>query len=57
MSGTTIAGRLFRVDELGVIAALVTLVLVIGAFHPPLLEWAQLVAGQTINVDGGSAKH
>lgn len=36
-------GRFFRVDELGVIAALVTLVLVIGAFHPTFLEWAQLV--------------
>jgi ribose transport system permease protein len=40
---TALAGRLFRVDELGVIAALVALVLVIGAFHPTFLEMAQLV--------------
>lgn len=37
------ARRFLRVDELGVIAALVALVLVIGAFHPGFLEWAQLV--------------
>jgi ribose transport system permease protein len=33
----------FRVDEFGVIAALIALVLVIGAFHPTFLEAAQLV--------------
>lgn len=37
------ARRVARVDELGVIAALVALVLVVGAFHPTFLEWAQLV--------------
>lgn len=39
----TLAGRLFRVDEFGVIAALVALVLVIGAFHPNFLDMDQLV--------------
>jgi len=39
----TIAGRIFRVDEFGVIVALVALVLVVGAFHPTFLHWAQLV--------------
>lgn len=34
---------MFRVDEFGVIAALIALVLVIGAFHPTFLEAAQLV--------------
>src|SRR5262245_45820529 len=38
-----LAGRVFLVDELGVIAPLVALVLVIGAFHPSFLEVAQLV--------------
>lgn len=38
-----LTGRIFLVDELGVIAALVALVLVIGAFHPSFLEVAQLV--------------
>jgi ribose transport system permease protein len=38
-----LSSRVARVDELGVIAALVALVLVIGAFHPTFLEWAQLV--------------
>jgi ribose transport system permease protein len=38
-----LAGRVFRVDEFGVIAALIALVLVIGAFHPTFLEAAQLV--------------
>lgn len=38
-----LAGRIFRVDEFGVIAALVALVLVIGAFHPTFLDAAQLV--------------
>jgi ribose transport system permease protein len=39
----SLAGRVFRVDEFGVIAALIALVLVIGAFHPTFLEAAQLV--------------
>lgn len=38
-----LAGRVFRVDEFGVIAALVALVGVIGMFHPSFLETAQLV--------------
>jgi ribose transport system permease protein len=38
-----LAGRIFLVDEFGVIAALVALVLVIGAFHPSFLDAAQLV--------------
>lgn len=38
-----IAGRILRVDEIGVIAALVALVLVIGLFHPTFLHSAQLV--------------
>lgn len=38
-----LAGRVLLVDEFGVIAALVALVLVIGAFHPSFLEVAQLV--------------
>ncbi|TDV53835.1 ABC transporter permease [Actinophytocola oryzae] len=38
-----LAGRLLLVDELGVIAALVALVGVVGAFHPAFLDPAQLV--------------
>ena len=38
-----LAGRVFLVDEFGVIAALVALVGVIGAFHPSFLQVAQLV--------------
>lgn len=41
--GRAVAGRIFRVDEFGVIAALVALVVVIGAFHPTFLHMAQLV--------------
>lgn len=43
MPGNTVAARVLRVDELGVVAALVALVLVVGAFHPAFLRWAQLV--------------
>jgi ribose transport system permease protein len=41
--GRIVAGRIFRVDEFGVIAALVVLVLVIGAFQPAFLHMAQLI--------------
>ncbi|MFL6124765.1 ABC transporter permease [Actinophytocola sp.] len=42
-SARGLAGRIFRVDEFGVVAALVALVLVIGAFHPAFLDVDQLV--------------
>jgi ribose/xylose/arabinose/galactoside ABC-type transport system permease subunit len=38
-----LAGRVFRFDEFGVIAALLALVLVTGLSTPPSRRWGQLV--------------